>query len=256
LGGTQANNRHSAVQWTNSQSSFGAFASGSIIVGNHIRTSGAGSINLIAGWNGGEGDSQLAFDPQTAWDFYVGGGNFGRNSGSIFIGSGVMTRHIEVGSRFGDTNIAGFDVTVAGSDTPANNRYAMIGFKDGGQVFAPRLNRGTDGGATEIRLDMRVGAPGGTGAWYLSDGRNSTNLTPGQVTSNQPIARCVTRRARADRTRLDFGIFGVICRKCTTSVDHLNRGRASIAPSIVATDLQICASKSHSAAKQPAFPMS
>ena len=188
LGGTQANNRHSAVQWTNSQSSFGAFASGSIIVGNHIRTSGAGSINLIAGWNGGEGDSQLAFDPQTAWDFYVGGGNFGRNSGSIFIGSGVMTRHIEVGSRFGDTNIAGFDVTVAGSDTPANNRYAMIGFKDGGQVFAPRLNRGTDGGTTEIRLDMRVGAPGGTGAWYLSDGRNSTNLTPGQVTSNQPIA--------------------------------------------------------------------
>jgi filamentous hemagglutinin family protein len=188
LGGTQANNRHSAVQWTNSQSSFGAFASGSIIVGNHIRTSGAGSINLIAGWSGGEGDSQLAFDPQTAWDFYVGGGDYGQGGGSVFIGTNAMTRHVEVGSRFGDTNIAGFDVTVAGSDTPANNRFAMIGFRDGGQVFAPRLNRGTDGGAIEIRLDMRVGAPGGTGAWYLSDGRNSTTLTPGLVNTNQPAA--------------------------------------------------------------------
>lgn len=188
LGGAQANNRHSAIQWTNSQSSFGAFASGSIIVNNHIRTSGAGSINLLAGWNGGESDSQLGFDPQSAWDFYVGSGNFGQNGGSVFIGTNAMARHVEVGSRFGDTNIAGYDVAVSGSNTAANNRYAMIGFKDGGQAFAPRLNRGTAGGAIEIRLDMRVGAPGGTGAWYLSDGRNSTNLTPGQVNSNQPIA--------------------------------------------------------------------
>jgi filamentous hemagglutinin family protein len=188
LGGTEANNRHSAIQWTNSQSSFGAFASGSIIVNNHIRTSGAGSINLLAGWNGGESDPQLAFDPQSAWDFYVGGGNFGQNGGSVFIGTNAMTRHVEVGSRFGDTNVAGYDVAVSGSNTAANNRYAMIGFRDGGQMFAPRLNRGTAGGAIEIRLDMRVGAPGGTGAWLLSDGRNSTNFTAGQVNTNQPAA--------------------------------------------------------------------
>src|SRR5690606_15805242 len=46
--GAGVNNRDAAIQWTNSLSSIGLFASGSIIVQNHIRTSGAGSINLIA----------------------------------------------------------------------------------------------------------------------------------------------------------------------------------------------------------------
>ncbi|MBL9158664.1 MAG: filamentous hemagglutinin N-terminal domain-containing protein [Verrucomicrobiales bacterium] len=185
LGGTEANNRDSAIQWTNSQSSFGAFASGSILVGNHIRTSGAGSINLLGGWGGSEGDAALQFDPQSAWDFYVGQGNFGNNGGSVFIGSSNMTRHVEVGSRFGDTNVAGFDVRVIGSDTAASNRYAMIGFHDGGQLFAPRLNRGTDGGAIQIRLDMKVGAPEGNGAWLLSDGRN---VTTANFATNQAAA--------------------------------------------------------------------
>jgi len=181
LGGTEANNRDSAIQWTNSLSSFGAFASGSILVNNHIRTSGAGSVNLLAGWGGSEGDFALQFDPQSAWDFYVGQGNFGNNGGSVFIGSSTMARHVEVGSRFGDTNIAGYDVRVTGSDTAASNRYSMIGFHDGGQIFAPRLNRGTDGGAIQIRLDMKVGAPEGTGAWLLSDGKNSTTLASNQA---------------------------------------------------------------------------
>lgn len=186
LGGAQANNRNSAVQWTNSQSSFGAFASGSIIVNNHIRTSGAGSINLLAGWGGGELDpqidpGQLNFDPQTAWDFYVGNGSFGEGGGSILIGSNSQTRHIEVGSRYGDTNVAGFEVRVVGSDTVANIRYSMIGFHDGGQVFAPRLDRGTDGGSVAIRLDMKVGDPTGNGAWLLSDGRNNNTLANNQA---------------------------------------------------------------------------
>lgn len=186
--GAEANNRHSAIQWTNSNSSFGAFASGSIVVGNHIRTSGRGSVNLLAGWDGGEADVALTSDPQSAWDFYVGQGAFGRNGGSVFVGYSATNRHVEVGSRFGDTNVAGYDISVTGSGSAANNRYAMIGFHDGGQLFAPRLNRGTDGGATEIRLDMRAGDAAGTGAWLLSDGRNSTNMTPGQVTSNQVSA--------------------------------------------------------------------
>jgi len=172
---TVANNRDAAVQWTNSLSSFGAFASGSILVNNHIRTSGAGSINLIAGWGGSEGDVTLAFNPQAAWDSYVSTGSFGNGGGSVFVGSSTMTRHVEVGSRFGDTNIAGFDVRVTGSDTTTTQRFAMIGFRDGGQIFAPALNRGTDGGVgtPEIRLDMRVGAVNGTGAWFLSDGLNA-----------------------------------------------------------------------------------
>jgi len=191
--GAEANNRHSAIQWTNSKSSFGAFASGSIVVGNHIRTSGQGSINLIAGWDGAESDVILTNNPQAAWDSYVAQGAFGRNGGSVFVGYSAMGRHVEVGSRFGDTNIAGYDISVTGSGTAANNRYAMIGFHDGGQVFAPRLNRGTDGGATEIRLDMKVGAPGGTGAWLLSDGRNSATFASNQAAAGvgDPIVAVV-----------------------------------------------------------------
>lgn len=173
----ESNNRHSAIQWTNSNSSFGAFASGSIIVNNHIRTTGAGSISLLAGWSGLEGDTQLAFDPQRAWDFYVGNGQFGVNGGSIFVGTNSMTRHVEVGSRFGNTNLAGHDIAVSGSDTVANNRFAMIGFRDGGQLFAPRLNRG--GG---IILDLTNDTPvNASTPWYLSDGRNTNNVATNRL---------------------------------------------------------------------------
>ncbi len=204
--GASANDRHSAIQWTNSLSSFGIFASGSILVGNHIRTSGAGSVNLLAGWGGLESDAALQFDPQSAWDFYVQQGMFGNNGGSVFIGSSNMTRHVEVGSRFGDTNVAGFDVRVTGSDTAASNRYAMIGFHDGGQVFAPRLNRGTDGGAIQIRLDMKVGAPEGTGAWLLSDGRNNATFASNQPTAGvgDPIV------AVAGRNEVDLNGDGIV----------------------------------------------
>ncbi|MCB1206100.1 MAG: hypothetical protein KDN18_17700, partial [Verrucomicrobiae bacterium] len=150
-----------------SLSSFGAFASGSIIVNNHIRTSGGGSVNLLAGWSGGESDPALALDPQSAWDFYVGQGAFGVNGGSVIIGNSAMNRHVEVGSRYGDTNVAGYDVRVIGSNTNSVLRYSMIGFHDGGQVFGPRLNKGGN-----FRLDMKVGAASGSGAWLLSDGLN------------------------------------------------------------------------------------
>src|SRR5690606_25980660 len=140
LAGTTAAARHAAIQWTNSDSSFGAFASGSIYVNNHIRTSGAGSINLLAGWSPDEIGTSLP--PQALWDHYVEQGLFGLDGGSVVIGHSAMNRHIEVGSRFGDTNVAGYDVRVIGSDTNSVLRYAMIGFHDGGQIFGPRLNKG------------------------------------------------------------------------------------------------------------------
>ena len=173
LGGPQTNgnaltDRDSAIQWTNSAASFGAFASGSILVNNHIRTSGAGSINLIAGWTGSESDSALSFTPEAAWDFYIPTGQFGQLGGSVIVGSEGMNRHVEVGSRFGNTNIAGFDIRVRGSDVSNVERYAMIGFKDGGQVFAPRLNNGNDAVDGGIVLDMIDGS----GNWILSDGVN------------------------------------------------------------------------------------
>ena len=176
ISGATAGNRDAAIQWTNSLSSFGAFASGSIIVNNHIRTSGAGSIHLLAGWGGSESDLLLALGPQAAWDAYVSEGRFGESGGSIFVGNGSMTRHVVVGSRFGDTNLAGFDIRVTGSDSNSVLQFAQVGFHDAGYVFAPRLNRGGN-----FRLDMKEGAASGNGAWYLSDGLNSTNPAANQA---------------------------------------------------------------------------
>lgn len=184
LSDASAGNRDVAIQWTNSNASFGAFASNSIIVNNHIRTSGAGSISLLAGWGGSEGDAQLAFDPQTAWDYYMGLGSFGQGGGSIIVGNGAMNRHVEVGSRFGDTNVAGFDVRVIGSDVASILRYSMIGFHDGGQVFGPRLNRGGN-----FRLDMKVGPASGGGQWLLSDGLNTDGQAANGV--HDPIVAIV-----------------------------------------------------------------
>ncbi len=188
------NPRNLAIQWTNSSASFGAFASGAIFVNNHIRTSGRGSINLMAGWTGTEGEinsllfenvftanaldsvaGPRIFDDSTApitattgvsdiFDYYLENGQFGQPGGALFVGNSTMTRHVEVGSRFGTTNIAAENVFVRGSDNNNFNRYAQIGFKDDGGVFGLRLNNG--GGRS---LDLTNAA----GQWYLSDGINN-----------------------------------------------------------------------------------
>ncbi len=152
--------RNLAIQWTNSNASFGAFAGGNIIIGTHIRTSGAGSINLMAGWTGTEAQARAlltgdVYDPssstptassgpftvQNIFNFYASSGSFGANGGSVVIGNQNMTRHVEVGSRYGDTNVAAANVAVLAADTNDESRYAQLGFRDSGSVFAPR--RGT-----------------------------------------------------------------------------------------------------------------
>lgn len=162
--GVTGNDRNAAIQWTNSQSSFGAFAGRSIFVNNHIRTSGAGSISLLAGWTGTEADPATMLSPQDAWDYYVSNGKFGSKGGSVFLGSASMTTHIEVGSRFGDTNVAGTNIILRSPDTDSVNRSVTLGFKDNGNVFAIR---NTNFGGLKLTNTS-------TGERYLSDGQNST----------------------------------------------------------------------------------
>lgn len=171
--------RNLSIQWTNSAASFGAFAGGDIFVNNNIRTSGAGSINLIAGWGGqeadifGAGSVPLLFDDQLRADgafrdqffgastvqdffsFYVSNGLFGAEDGSIFVGSPTMTRSIEVGSRFGDTSLAASGIFVTAADTNDEARYAQIGFHDSGVVFAPRFD-GAAGNIFDLDLNARA----------------------------------------------------------------------------------------------------
>ena len=161
-------NWHNAVQWTNSAADFGALAGGNIFVNTHIRTSGAGSINLISGWTGFESDFETGglfdadynpnagddpggarffdddgalglFGPERVWDYYVENGQFG-SGGSTFIGSASMDNNIEVGSRFGNTNVAAQNLFIIAADTNGESRFTQLGFRDAGQVFAPRAD--------------------------------------------------------------------------------------------------------------------
>jgi len=216
IGTANFNDRHNAVQWT-SDASLGLFASGNIFIHNHIRTSGAGSINLIAGWLGSEADllpsvglvnpiripnalgievgSLLktgtilpagsilngaafaqtltsdtlitsattiasggtiaadsiitevgggAFEPNPPlsveghWTSYLNSEKFGE-SGSVFIGARDLDRHVEVGSRYGNTNVAANSLVMTAPRTNADSLWTQLGFHDSGvTLLAPR----------------------------------------------------------------------------------------------------------------------
>lgn len=170
--------RNFSVQWTNSKASFAAFAGGDIIIENHIRTSGGGSINLIGGWGGAESDFDIgavpfgnvydlpvdglsgsstnpaAVTPQQVFNYYVERGEFAENFGSIYVGNRNMNRHIEVGSRFGDTSLAAYSIVLSAADTNSESLYAQIGFHDSGQVFGHRANNVIN--AFDVDLDTRA----------------------------------------------------------------------------------------------------
>ncbi|MCB1093382.1 MAG: hypothetical protein KDL87_17725, partial [Verrucomicrobiae bacterium] len=174
------NDRHDAIQWTHSGADFGVFASGSIIVQNNIRTSGAGSINFIAGWTGTEGDllpgglfdpgynvpangrfeaNVGALDPEQVWEHYVENGQFGNGIGSILIGDAGTNRYYVVGSRYGNTNLAGNSLVLTtvqlASDTGESD-YAHIGFRDSGAVLSLQAGAATNasGTTTTTALDL------------------------------------------------------------------------------------------------------
>ncbi|MEX2581401.1 MAG: hypothetical protein WD342_20260, partial [Verrucomicrobiales bacterium] len=133
--------RDVSVQW-NTDASLGVFASGDVRFNNHARTAGAGSVSVIAGWDGAEADPEIiANDPEAAWQYYVANGSFGiddgdggTGNGSVYINDAANTRAVEVGSRYGTTNIAGNDVIVQGG-IGGGGRHAHLGFRDNGQVF-------------------------------------------------------------------------------------------------------------------------
>lgn len=133
--------RDVSVQW-NTDASLGVFASGDVRFLNHARTAGAGSVSVLAGWTGDETDPQiLANDPESAWDFYVQNGQFGIDDndpltgvGNVYINDASNNRAVAVGSRYGNTNVAGNDVLVVASESVSGG-YAHLGFADNGQVF-------------------------------------------------------------------------------------------------------------------------
>ena len=145
---TTSDTRHGAIQW-NTDASIGIFAAGDVRFLTSVRTAGAGSVNVIAGWGGSESDpilggggpAPLPFggNPEDAWNYYVSGaGNSGSLEGfgvggNIYINDAGNNRAVEVGSRYGNTNVAGDDVFLTGGSS--SYQHAQIGFRDSGMVF-------------------------------------------------------------------------------------------------------------------------
>ena len=117
-------------------------------------------MNVIAGWTGLEADvtgglipeigdplvdgppmwSGGTMNPEAAWNYYVNGagagsfgGSPGGSSGNIYINDAGNTRNVEVGSRYGNTNVAGNHIFVSGGVSTGN--YAHLRFHDNGEVF-------------------------------------------------------------------------------------------------------------------------
>ncbi|MDF1825592.1 MAG: filamentous hemagglutinin N-terminal domain-containing protein [Verrucomicrobiales bacterium] len=182
-------------------------AMGDVIINDSVRSAGEGGINIVAGWDGEtglanpltdlDGDAQsngVLFSMQDVLDTMVGGdseglddaaGNaVGTASGSIFIGSSAANVQINVGSRFGDTLVAGHDLFMQG-DTNTTEAFVQLGFTDNGteyQISAANRNGhgvnnglvnewwGSDGSAT--------GADDATSTLNVT-GKNYINLLGG-----------------------------------------------------------------------------
>ncbi|MGE0414776.1 MAG: beta strand repeat-containing protein, partial [Verrucomicrobiales bacterium] len=135
------------VAW-NSAFGLTLLAEGDIYVANDLGNRGSGDVNLVAGWDstslplstilgGAPSSTPGSNNPASAVDMdasFFDTANFGAGNGSVYIGTsdagvtGARTTVI-VGSRTGQTNVAGFDVRVLGGVQSDNeNQYAQIGY--------------------------------------------------------------------------------------------------------------------------------
>ncbi|MEC5125914.1 filamentous hemagglutinin N-terminal domain-containing protein [Verrucomicrobiales bacterium BCK34] len=137
----------------------GLFAQGNILFADDVRSAGTGGINIVAGWDGG--DTDIAAILATLNDGDAGNDRAGLNGGSVFINGytieGLATdgtgdrgptgefapnlrEGVEVGSRFGATQVAAHDVLLRGKDgsnsgSNGDRYWAQLGFRDTGVEY-------------------------------------------------------------------------------------------------------------------------
>ena len=143
-------------------------AHGDIAFGASLQNSGAGAVNLVAGWDGASGltgtltggrQTDLAFDNAAfAGANLASQSLFGNGGGSVIIGDGTQTAGIAVGTRSGATRVYASDLRLAGSNTTAGG-YAQLGY----QVPHPTAYTIAGAGIT-VRAAGNVSATAGSAA--------------------------------------------------------------------------------------------
>ncbi len=129
-----------SVSWDSSYS-LGLLAHRHIRANAGVQAGGEGELVLAAGWDGetgfgaasGAGLHQGFVD---AGALLADPDSYGHVGGSVFIGDGVQTEGIAVGSRFGGTTVVGHELNLHGG-SGGNDRYAQLGFRtpQGSQDF-------------------------------------------------------------------------------------------------------------------------
>jgi filamentous hemagglutinin family protein len=100
----------------------------------NIQNSGAGAVNLVAGWDQTTADpggaAGTAVNPGGAFNIAAITGNaasYGNNNGSVFINNAAGTQGVAVGSKDGTTTVAGYDLALRGGNS--NDEYAQLGYR-------------------------------------------------------------------------------------------------------------------------------
>ncbi|MEX2581180.1 MAG: filamentous hemagglutinin N-terminal domain-containing protein, partial [Verrucomicrobiales bacterium] len=113
-------------------------ATGNIRFNTAVESAGEGGINVVAGWDGvtglNMGDFDFAEVLATMNDGDAGNDAAGLFGASVFIGATDARTAATVGSRWGDTNVAGRNLILRGS-TSIGHGWAQLGFTDSGVEY-------------------------------------------------------------------------------------------------------------------------
>ncbi len=150
-------------------------ATGGVTFNASVQNSGAGSVNVVAGWDAVTTDIATILSDVTT---------YGISSG-IFIGDGTQADGIAVGARFGESVFAAHSLTLTGSNTTAD-AFAQAGFSNpAGRNF--EIN-----GAITVALSDGTGTPGDLTATAGSQSGSHVQVGHGGgpgTTGNNPSGR-------------------------------------------------------------------
>ena len=107
-------------------------SAGNVQFDDGVQNAGDGAVNGVAGWDGSTGLTGTVGTPPLFDILPIAAdpSSFGNGGGSLFVGDGLQSQRISVGSKDGQTNLAGFDVTILSRDDPNqnNNSNAHVGY--------------------------------------------------------------------------------------------------------------------------------
>lgn len=174
--------------------SLSLMAWGDVFIRRDLLSNGSGNINVVAGWDGSTpgsfgapgGDTNTTGTPLILMDsqIFADTSTYGNRGGSVYVGletdkvTPVNQSTTTMGSRAGQTNVAGFNLVMVGDNTAAatsgDDRSAQIGYR--ASDIDVTLGRAAATG--RIRVEMLNDITMSAGLKTAATGNHSA--TPGQ----------------------------------------------------------------------------